>query len=128
MKNNDKKYIGRDKAFTLLELLVVMAIIGILASISIPKFSEYRRRAFDTRALSDLRNIATAEEAYFMDQEKYLSCSDQSCTQLPGISGISKGVLVKVTANVDTFIAEAHHKSGTGNVYHWDSEHGGLLD
>lgn len=112
--------------FTLIELLVVMAIISILASISIPQFSAYRKRGFDTRAVSDLRNIATAEEAFFMDAEKYLSCSNQSCTSLPGVPAISKGVEVQIAARDLGFIGTARHPQGTGRTFRWDSERGGL--
>jgi type IV pilus assembly protein PilA len=122
------KILKKSLAFTLLELLVVMVIISIIASISIPQFSEYRRRAFDTRALSDLRNVATAEEVYFMDKETYLNCTDQECTALPGIVSLSKGVKLKVQATNEFFVASSHHKQGTGKVFSWDSEKGGLIE
>jgi type IV pilus assembly protein PilA len=59
------------KGFTLIELMIVIAIIGILAAIAIPQFSAYRRRAYNSAALSDLKNFTTAQEAYFVDNEAY---------------------------------------------------------
>lgn len=57
--------------FTLIELLVVIAIIGILAAIAIPQFAAYRRRGFDSDAKSAVKNMATAQEAYFVDKNTY---------------------------------------------------------
>ena len=58
-------------AFTLIELLIVVAIIAILAAIAVPNFLEAQTRAKVTRCKSDMRTIATALEAYFVDWNRY---------------------------------------------------------
>ena len=60
-----------EKGFTLIELMIVIAIIGILAAIAIPQFNAYRARSYNAGALSDLRNIQTAMEAYYVDFQHY---------------------------------------------------------
>lgn len=61
----------RARGFTLIELLMVIVIIGILVSVLIPRWSSTRERAFMASMKSDLRNLATAEEAYFYDNATY---------------------------------------------------------
>jgi len=62
---------ARNKAFTLIELLIVVAIIAILAAIAVPNFLEAQTRAKVSRFMSDLRSTATAQEAYAVDHNRY---------------------------------------------------------
>ncbi len=66
------------KGFTLIELLIVVVIIGILAAIGVPKFANTKEKAYMASMKSDLRNLVTAEEAYFADSIKYSTST--SCT------------------------------------------------
>jgi prepilin-type N-terminal cleavage/methylation domain-containing protein len=64
---------SRQKGFTLIELLIVVVIIGILAAIAIPKFANTKQKAYVASMKTDLRNLVTAQEAYFADSVKYTS-------------------------------------------------------
>ena len=59
------------KAFTLIELLIVVVIIGILAAIGIPKFANSKSKGYITAMKSDLRNLISAEESFFSDSARY---------------------------------------------------------
>ncbi len=58
-------------AFTLIELLIVVAIIAILAAIAVPNFLEAQTRSKVSRTVADMRSMATAIESYHIDNNKY---------------------------------------------------------
>ena len=59
------------KGFTLIELMIVIAIIGILAAIAIPQFAAYRVKSYNSAAQADLRNAKTNLEAFYADYQVY---------------------------------------------------------
>lgn len=62
---------GARAGFTLVEIIVVVVIIGLLATIVIPKFSSSRERALVTAMKSDLRNLLTVQEGWLADSGSY---------------------------------------------------------
>lgn len=88
--------------FTFIEFSVVLAILGILAAIAVPQYSNYRERAYNQTAISDLKNVAAAQEAFFADHQTYKAIEQCAKVEggvkceikgLPGVANLSKGSL-----------------------------------
>ena len=82
------------RGFTLIELLIVVVIIGILAVIAIPKFATSKGSAAMSIMKGDLRNLATAQEGYYGDNNVYYSGALPSAALL---YNPSQGVTITVT-------------------------------
>lgn len=93
------------RGFTLIELLIVVVIIGILASIAIPKFANTKEKSYIAAMKSDLRNLATAEEAYVFDSLTYTS----TLSALNGWSPTTGVTVVVNTATAGGWSATASH-------------------
>jgi len=74
-----------EKGFTLIELMIVVAIIGILAAIAIPNFLSYQKKAKTSEAKTNLGAIRTCEESYRAETENdvYLSCTASPAASVP---------------------------------------------
>lgn len=90
--------------FTLIELLIVVVIIGILAAIAIPKFQNTKGKANAAALKTDLRNLSTAEEAYFFEHAAYTT--DTSLLAYRTSPGV---VLSIVDATASGWSAKATH-------------------
>ncbi len=86
---------GLRPGFTLIELLIVIVIIGILAAIAIPKFKDTKGKAYWASMRSDLKNLATAQEAYYYEAQVY----SQNLDSLKFVP--SSGVTINVVEATD---------------------------
>ena len=99
------------KGFTLIELLIVVVIIGILAAIAIPKFANTKDKAYIAAMKTDLRNLATAQEGYFADNQAYATTA--------AATGFKESANVPATvSNADAtgWQASATHANVTGKT------------
>lgn len=69
------------KGFTLIELLIVIAIIGLLATLAIISLTTAQRKARDTKRIADMKSIQTAVELYFSDNSSYPAPADWAALQ-----------------------------------------------
>jgi len=111
-----------DAGMTLLELLVVVAVLGILASIAIQQASLYRARAIDASMRSDLKNAAMAMEGYYGEFLEYPNT--QAAILLVGYRNTSGVSLTISVTSPSTFTLTAARPNGSQVNFTYDSATG----
>ncbi len=111
----------KKKGFTLVELLVVIAVIGILAAIAIPAYLGVQTRTKREAAVTDLQNLASAMELYYQEHNRYAP-SDGTITDITEIKTLYRAFrpgtnnftyVVTVSNGGQDFLIEVHGDFGT---------------
>ncbi len=123
------------KGFTLIELMIVVAIIGILAAIAIPNFVKFQCRSKQSEAKTNLKALYVAEESYYAEQDVYLaitSCSQLDCVSITNDAGWSpKGDRIRysyvttagASTTAPTFLGIATGSESSVNTDAWQITH-----
>lgn len=118
-------------AFTLIELLIVVAIIGILAAIAVPNFLNAQTRARVSRTYADLKALSTAIDAYFLDWDKHPNNQSHLTVHLYGLTtpvpyiadvgfrDIFKAQQGDTGNDQQSYLYFNYHYETEGNGYNW---------
>lgn len=123
--------IGGQRGFTLIEILVVVSIIGLLASVVLVGLGGFRERGRDARRIADLRSLQNGLEIYYAKNNEYPATLDTIVSAGIGVNKIPKDplgrdYLYSLSANKQSYIVAANLEAVTGDPMFNDSYQGGV--
>ena len=122
MGTGQENTVRNEQGFTLLELIVVIAVLGILMAIAIQQFSLYRSRATDAAMRSDLKNAALAMESYYGEFLDYPA--SVNALRLVGYRNTNGVTLTINVSSPSSFTLNAATPNGTQPSFTFDSSTG----
>ena len=111
-----------DRGFTLIELLVVVVILGVLSGLVIPVFLIQKESSIEAGIKSDLRNVASTQESYFVDHGRYAST-----VQLTELRQSPDNELTVVGATSQGYCVQAQHDQAP-SVWSYSSSTGMITE
>jgi prepilin-type N-terminal cleavage/methylation domain-containing protein len=97
-----KQTVGREDGFTMVELLVVLAILGLLVAIAVPAYIGFTGRSADTAAKANLRATLPSAEAYYLDNGTYVGMTVDTLRARYD-AGLARGLAISGTPSATSY-------------------------
>ena len=115
------QFFKNPKGFTLIEILIGIAIIGILSAVAIPQYNKYKIRGYDAHSKQALRDMHTLCNAYWLENNSSDGCDIPTIKDTFYGFNQNPGVVATISSSqLDNFCASAKHNSSP-NTYSIDS-------
>lgn len=128
LKLTGRCWVQRQSGFTLVEILIVIAIIGILALIAVTQLSQFKDRAYCSEVKSDLANLGAHQESYFVENHVYLAATQapDGTSNVPNFRWTTGVAFVSSAGGSASWNAVAGHPNCSSGPFTWNSAAGGL--